>query len=140
MQAALVKDGLFPDEAQAMLATWDQAYFKSPGLRLFYLVPQVWTDHILRLNVSMPAEIRRVMVGRIELVTPQQREILAELDSMSLKTDQDIVAARTQLQSLGRFGNALMLDHAAHHSGGQMSRNIEKLGLSALEVARPSSE
>ncbi|MEJ0000050.1 MAG: hypothetical protein WDO13_13295 [Verrucomicrobiota bacterium] len=40
MHAALVDAGLFDDEATAMLNTWELSYFKSPGLRFFYIVPR----------------------------------------------------------------------------------------------------
>ena len=79
MHRALMAEGLFEDEAQAMLDTWAAAYFQSPGLRLFFTVPQDWTDRHLPLEFSLPVELTRVMVGRIELVTPQQRDILARL-------------------------------------------------------------
>jgi hypothetical protein len=81
MHAALVADGLFADEATAMLETWRRAYFHSPGLRVFYVVPRAWTDHTLPLELSAPAQIERVMVGRIELISPEQREGLAKLAS-----------------------------------------------------------
>ncbi|NKB65644.1 MAG: hypothetical protein GKR89_01165 [Candidatus Latescibacteria bacterium] len=79
MHQSLVADGLFEDEAQAMLDTWEAAYFQSPGLRLFFMVPQDWTDRYLPLQFSRPVQVTRVMVGRIELVTPQQRALLARL-------------------------------------------------------------
>ncbi len=79
MHQQLVEAGLFDDEATAMLATWERAYFKSPGLRLFFVVPRTWTDHYLPLSISREAEVERVMMGRIELITPQQRELLTEL-------------------------------------------------------------
>ncbi len=44
MHKALVADGLFDEEAKAMLKTWELSYFKSPGLRFFYIVPHLWTD------------------------------------------------------------------------------------------------
>ncbi|MFO0895904.1 MAG: hypothetical protein U0836_00625 [Pirellulales bacterium] len=81
MHAALVADGLFADEATAMLETWRRAYFQSPGLRVFYLVPRAWTDHTLPLELSAPAHVERVMVGRIELISPEQRASLAKLAS-----------------------------------------------------------
>jgi len=84
LHTALVHDGLYEDEATAMLKTWERAYFHSPGLRLFFLVPRVWTDRILPLTLSMPAEIERVMVGRIELISPEQRELLAKLRQIRL--------------------------------------------------------
>ena len=76
MRGELIADGLYEDEADAMLTTWELAYFKSPGLRLFYLLPQQWTDAVLPLHCSLLAEVSRTMVGRIELVTPRQRALL----------------------------------------------------------------
>ena len=67
LKAALIKDGLFADEAEAMLNTWKHSYFEKPGLRVFYLVPRVWTDHFLPLTFSVPARVNRVIVGRIDL-------------------------------------------------------------------------
>jgi len=40
MRVALKGDGLFADEAEALLNTWELSYFKSAGLRLFFLVPR----------------------------------------------------------------------------------------------------
>lgn len=79
LQAALIGEGLFIDEARALINTWELSYFKSAGLRVFFIVPRAWTDFYLPLNVSVLAEINRVMVGRIELVTPEQREQLKEI-------------------------------------------------------------
>jgi len=79
MHRTLVKEGLFDDEAEALLNTWELSYFKSPGLRLFFIVPRAWTDTYLPLRISIPAEVQRVMVGRIELVTPGQRELLRRI-------------------------------------------------------------
>jgi len=83
LHEALVADGLFPDEAQALLNTWELSYFKSTGLRVFFLVPRAWTDFYLPLETSLPADINRVMVGRIELITPQQRNKLRDLAQFS---------------------------------------------------------
>jgi len=83
LQSALVSEGLFPDEAQALLNTWELSYFKSTGLRVFFLVPRAWTDFYLPLEFSKPAGLNRVMVGRIELVTPRQRGILQEISAYS---------------------------------------------------------
>jgi hypothetical protein len=80
---ALMKDGLFRDEAEALLNTWQLSYFKSPGLRVFFIVPPEWTDHYLPLTISAPAQVDRVMVGRIELITPEQRNLLAKIGAFS---------------------------------------------------------
>ncbi|MCI0359080.1 MAG: hypothetical protein L0211_11430 [Planctomycetaceae bacterium] len=79
LHAALVADGLFADEATALLSTWQRAYFTSPGLRVFYLVPRVWTDHYLPLSISCDATIDRVMMGRLELISDEQRALLDRL-------------------------------------------------------------
>ena len=81
MHRALVADGLFADEAHALLSTWEQGYFKSAGLRLFFLLPQEWTDAVLPLDISVPADVTRTMVGRVEIVTPEQRERLSRIDA-----------------------------------------------------------
>jgi len=86
LRAALVADGLYDDEAQALLNTWELSYFKSPGMRLFFLVPRAWTDYYLPLKLSQPAEITRVMMGRIELVTPEHRDYLRQIANMGAKT------------------------------------------------------
>jgi hypothetical protein len=36
MKESLMQAGLFAEEADAMLNTWELSYFKSPGWRLFF--------------------------------------------------------------------------------------------------------
>lgn len=79
MHRALVEDGLFADEADALLDTWRVSYFRTPGLRLFALLPQQWTDAVMPLRFSVPAQVDRVMVARIELIRPAQRAALARI-------------------------------------------------------------
>ena len=81
---SLVADGLNPDEATAMLETWRRVYFQSPGLRLFFLVPREWTDAVLPLKLSRPARINRVMMGRIELISAEQRQLLKTLSTITI--------------------------------------------------------
>lgn len=81
MHTALVHEGLFADEATAMLETWEEAYFKAPGRRVFFLVPRQWVDHYLPLDISVPAQIERVMVGRIELRDDRNYPRLGSLEA-----------------------------------------------------------
>jgi hypothetical protein len=67
IRQALTAAGLFNDEADAMLATWSDSYFGTPGLRVLYIVPDEWTSYFLPLRVSIPHELTRVLVGRIDL-------------------------------------------------------------------------
>jgi|JI6StandDraft_1071083.scaffolds.fasta_scaffold85335_2 hypothetical protein len=64
---ALVRDGLFDDEAWAMLNTWDSSYFEQSGERILFIAPKAWMDHYIPLEVSVPSHITRVFVGRIDL-------------------------------------------------------------------------
>lgn len=82
LAGALVAQGLYADEAQAMLETWQLSYFASEGLRLFFLLPQAWTDTHLPVSISVPAQITRVMMGRIELVSAHQRGVFAKLQAL----------------------------------------------------------
>jgi hypothetical protein len=115
MHAALVEDGLFPDEATAMLKTWEASYFRAPGLRLFFLVPQAWTERVLPLHLSVPATVTCVMVGRIEIVTPQQHAFVQQLAEGPVPT-KPFDEMPTTYRDLGRFRNALILNQAAHRS------------------------
>ena len=81
MLAALIDSGLFRDEAEAMLNTWEVSYFQAPGLRLFFTLPQSWTDRVLPLQVTGYKRTRvvRAMIGRIELISARQRELMRQL-------------------------------------------------------------
>ena len=99
MQTALVEQGLFDDEAAALLNTWESAYFQSPGLRLFFLLPQSWTDNILPMKLSVPAQVTRVMVGRIELVTPRHRQLIQKIVQSPLVDLVKVVQSMWKLQT-----------------------------------------
>jgi hypothetical protein len=127
MHRALEEAGLFADEADALLNTWELSYFKSADLRLFFMVPQAWTDYYLPLDVSVPCEIKRAMVGRLELVTPEQRALLAQIARAPVPSkpwahyemngNKQVLEGAMPLayRDLGRFRNALLLDEAAAH-------------------------
>jgi hypothetical protein len=164
MRRALVEEGLFGDEADALLNTWELSYFKSAGLRLFFVVPRAWTDHYLPLEVTVAAQMQRVMVGRIELVTPAQRTLLKKIamgpspDPFTVADikvpDADyrrLVRGKTSLASLGvsvppayqayldlgRFRNALILDEERRRPTEALREFIQKNGLKAYEIANP---
>lgn len=66
----LVRQGLYLDEAQAMVETWRGSWFEE-GSRLIYIVPEKFVNGILALSIHpAPGQIARVFVGRLELVTP----------------------------------------------------------------------
>lgn len=70
LEGILISQGLFPDEAHAMLETWKSSWFEE-GSRLIYIVPRRFIDSVLPLRITpAPATTTRVFVGRLELVTP----------------------------------------------------------------------
>lgn len=70
MENILVTNGLNPDEAHAMLQTWNDSWFEE-GTRLLYIVPRPFVDKVLPLDIKpVPSSITRVFVGRLEIVTP----------------------------------------------------------------------
>jgi hypothetical protein len=70
LEGLLISQGLFPEEAHAMLETWKNSWFEE-GSRLFYIVPRNFLDSVLPLSISpAPVETTRVFLGRLELITP----------------------------------------------------------------------
>src|SRR5260370_24013953 len=78
LETALIAQGLFPREAQAMVETWRDSWFEE-GSRLIYVVPSRAIDTVLPLQGEpVPSQIARVFVGRIELVTPEIKRSVEE--------------------------------------------------------------
>jgi len=70
LEGILISQGLFPDEAHAMLETWKYSWFEE-GSRLIYIVPRHFIDSVLPLRIApTPTATARVFVGRLELITP----------------------------------------------------------------------
>ncbi len=68
MRDALIDEGLFQKEAAAMLATWNKSYFENAGTRIFYIVPSEWLDYHLPVDISIPHQLSRAFIGRIDLI------------------------------------------------------------------------
>jgi hypothetical protein len=89
LEEMLVAQGLFQDEAQAMVETWRDSWFEE-GNRLLCIVPPALVNEVLPLSIiPAPAQTARVFVGRLEIVTPAtERAVetaLVEHDSATLK-------------------------------------------------------
>jgi hypothetical protein len=70
LEGILVAQGLYQNEAQAMVQTWRDSWFEE-GSRLLYLVPREFVDTVLPLSINpAPIQTTRVFVGRLELFTP----------------------------------------------------------------------
>ena len=114
--AALDTSGLFHDEAVAMVNTWKRQWFRTPGTRILFLMPQSWTDRSIPLTIDpKPEDLRRVMLIRVEVITPEQER--ADVSAVAL-FGSDPVAAKAHFAALGRFAEprlrrALALDQDA---------------------------
>jgi hypothetical protein len=76
LQEMLVAQGLYADEAQAMIRTWSDSWFEE-GSRLIYFVPSQFVNTILPLSIHpAPTQIVRVFVGRFELITPATEKVV----------------------------------------------------------------
>jgi hypothetical protein len=145
MRAALIDDGLFDDEADALLNTWKISYFETPGLRLFFVLPRAWTDHVLPLKLSSDASIVRTMIGRVEIVTPHERQRLREIAAgpaskpsrpaqfTEPKAAHEPADFRAYRQ-LGRFRNALLLDELARRATPALQEFVTNYGLQGYQV------
>jgi hypothetical protein len=94
MAAELVEFGLYKKEALAMVETWHDSWFEE-GTRIFYIYPRAQVDAELPLKIQpAPAEIARVFVGRVEVLSPWTRQTI-----QNAADKQDM----TTLRKFGRF-------------------------------------
>jgi hypothetical protein len=100
---ALDATGLYHDEAKAMVSTWKRQWFGTPGVRVLYLMPQSWTDAAIPLTLTpAPDEMVRVMMIRVEVITPE----IEQVDAANAKLLGDAATAaeaQAHFQALGRF-------------------------------------
>jgi hypothetical protein len=105
LAGALVGEGLFPREAEAMVNTWKDSWFTEEGVRVLYVLPRAWTDTVLPLSLTPPPrELVRVMVGRAEMIYPSLEQSLRTEITRAAQGDRNAAArASTELRKLGRF-------------------------------------
>ncbi len=103
--AALVKAGLYPKEAMAMVNTWEKSYFQTDGLRVLYILPRSVVDEIIPIQVKpAPDKLERVMVGRVEVLTPEvERNLIEAVRNLSVGGTGTKLRAKATLARLGRL-------------------------------------
>jgi hypothetical protein len=131
LEGILVSQGLFPDEAHAMLEAWKSSWFEE-GSRLIYFIPRAFTDSVLPLSIKpAPANTTRVFVGRLELITPATQQAV---ESAFAAND------TTTLAKYNRFLEPIlrsMIQQATDNS--RQQRLLEYLRISSAIVKAPSS-
>jgi hypothetical protein len=115
LEGMLVSQGLFADEAHAMVETWKNSWFEE-GSRLLYIVPRSFTDSVLPLRVTpAPATTIRVFVGRLELVTPATEQAV---ESAFATND------RATLARYSRFLEPILITLLQKSNTGDSSRRL----------------
>jgi len=88
LASRLVASGLYAKEARAMVNTWRTSYLTTDGIRVLFVLPQSWTDRFIPMKIDpRPDEVVRVMVGRIELLTPERERLVEEAISRLASPD-----------------------------------------------------
>jgi hypothetical protein len=105
LAARLVASGLYAKEARAMVNTWRTSYFMSDGVRVLFVMPQSWTDRFIPMTIDpRPDELVRVMVGRIELLTPDRERAAETAISQLASPDSNVrEQAFATLRDQGRY-------------------------------------
>ncbi len=109
LAAATVREltaaGLYEKESLAMVNTWRSSWFGEDGTRLFYLVPGKLTDELLPLKVEpSPDEQVRILVGRLETLTPEDcRRLVQAITASGSRDEPSAEVVQAELDSLGRF-------------------------------------
>jgi hypothetical protein len=134
LEECLVQEGLYRKEAKSMVKTWTDSYFETEGTRVLYLLPQKMTDELLPLTLApKPVELVRVLVARVDLMTPEQtKELVRALGSDTLESREK---ATKQLSKLGRFAEPA-LKEAIRTSADPEVRSRAKDLLAKLVVRR----
>ena len=87
-----------------MVNTWRGSWFGENGTRLLYLVPGQQTDELLPLAVEpAPDERVRVLVGRLETLTPEDCQRLVGKLTANGGDQPTPEAIDAELKTLGRF-------------------------------------
>jgi hypothetical protein len=139
LRTVLTSKGLFEKEASAMVKTWEESWLGEQGTRVLYTLPEKWADAVLPLKITpTPKELKRVFVGRAELITPAQEWALlketvrfAEGGSLQKK---DAVAAVANI-GLGRFSDAAFRRLTLR---GPAAKEFNQAVWGLLEATRPA--
>ncbi|HLJ56851.1 MAG TPA: hypothetical protein VKT77_17560 [Chthonomonadaceae bacterium] len=125
----LVEAGLFPKEARAMVNTWRQSYFDTDGIRVLTILPQEWTDRFIPLTIEpKPARTVRVIVGRLEVLTPEREAAAASAIRDLASADADRrERAFTFLRDQGRYLEPILRRAARTAPAGSVRSLCERL-------------
>lgn len=125
---ALVAEGLYQKEADAMIETWRDSYFED-GARVLYIVPRRIVDEFLPLAVTpTPDKTVRVFVGRLECLTPEREQAVCDLIE-KLGSDDPAAreAAECAILKIGRFAQPIVLRTLKARPDPEVRARLERL-------------
>jgi hypothetical protein len=133
---ALVKEGLYAKEAQAMVNTWEKSYFRTEGLRILSALPRTAVDAAIPIRIApTPDDLVRVMVGRVELLTPDMEERIAkQVAALDAKDDKAREAATAELDRLGRLKEPVLRRILTTTKSAEVRVRVEKMIAKAPEA------
>jgi len=110
MVSSLQRLGLYEKEAWAMVRTWAESYFRIDGVRVLFAIPQSFTDVALPLAVDpKPDKMVRVMIGRVECVTPtQEKQVSEQIERLASADAAVSKRAGESLLAMGRIAEPLL--------------------------------
>jgi hypothetical protein len=104
MTEALVGTGLYTDESIGMVNTWRRQWFRTPGVRVLYFAPPAWIDAQVPLTIDpRPSTVVRVMVMRVEVLTPTVEADDKAFAALLGQSDADFATGSAHFTGLGRF-------------------------------------
>jgi|ERR1041384_1074056 hypothetical protein len=125
LEGMLLTQGLYEKEAEAMIKTWRDSWFEE-GLRVFYILPRKEIDSVLPLSIEpRPTELKRVLVGRIEIITPEMEK---EIGSSLTDSSRDLKpVAEEIMRKHGRFAEPVLKDLLKTASDPALRERIQKV-------------
>ncbi len=128
LEIILVANGLYEKEAKAMIKTWRDSWFEE-GIRVFYVVPRKLTDSILPIRIDpVPAELTRVLVGRMEVITPETEQAIRQQVARLRDSSADIrTEADRIIRKHGRFSEPVLKSIRSTTSDAKLRARIDEL-------------
>jgi len=128
LKVMLVASGLYEREATAMIKTWRSSWFEE-GIRVFYILPRQATDAVLPITIDpKPTEIVRVLVGRVEVITPEmEKSVQREVSLLGDPSPQVRKTALLNIRKYGRFSEPILKRILENQENGLMRERIKEL-------------
>lgn len=136
---ALVAEGLYEKEARAMVKTWSANWLGEPGTRVLYTVPAAVTDGLLPLRIApAPHEMVRVLVGRIDVMTPEDEARIQSLLGSAVQAKTLAPDDAAYLRTFGRFLDPAIQRAAKLRGSPDAKREMKRLRTLYFNARNPA--